>query len=138
MMLFAVIDLFGFLTRPDPKPNKKDTKGNFRYLLSKSGYLPATYKTHWELILKIYRHGVMHQIFPKVSAIAKVGPASPLIDQQVGPYILNVDRLSADVIAAVKQIRQDLTNNSDPQLVVRMNKRLKALEQEDIKAVLTV
>jgi hypothetical protein len=127
MLLFAVIDLFGFLTRDDQNPNKKHTWKNFRYLLSRSGYFPPIYGEYWKRIHELYRHGVVHQIFPKASAIAKAGPNHPLMYEDNGFPVLNVDILSRDVVEAVGRIRRD----SDKQLTQRMKNRLRALAKAD-------
>jgi hypothetical protein len=132
MMLFAVIDLFGFLMRED---KKTDTKGNFEYLLSKSGYFPPIYKSNCERILKLYRHGVMHQIFPKASAITKAGPNRALMDTENGTLVLNVDRLSRDVVKAINQVEESVKQKRDNQLITRMSERLEKLAKEDYQTM---
>lgn len=134
MMLFAAIDLFGFLTRPEPNADKLQTSRNMRYFLGERDYFEQTYEDNSKLLVEIYRHGLMHQIFPKASAIAKAGADQPLIDRQRGNHILNVDRLSTDVVAAMQRIRQDLEENRHPELTARMNGRLRQLQEEDTRA----
>jgi hypothetical protein len=132
MLLFAVIDLFGFLMRPDERANKRKTWKNFKYLLSqKSGYFPRTYDDNWKKIMGLFRHGVMHQFFPKASGIAKAGPNRPLIYEENNIPVLNIDILSRDLVQAIDQIRRDVVDGTDQELVVRMNSRLDSLAEDD-------
>lgn len=131
MLLFAVIDLFGFLTRKDPEADKTKTGDNFEYLLSESRYFPPIYKTYWKRIYELYRCGVIHQIFPKASAIAKAGPKRPLMDTHNGFPVLNVDRLSRDVVKAINEIKKDIEQRRDNQLIQRMDDRLEKIAKQD-------
>jgi hypothetical protein len=131
MMLFAVIDLFGFLMRDDERANKRNTRRNFEYLLSDSGYFPEVYAESWEQILGLFRHGVMHQFFPKASAIAKSGANRPLIYEMNNIPVLNVDVLSGDFVSAIRRIERDIVRGDDWELVVRMNARLDSLAEDD-------
>ena len=133
MLLFAIIDLFGFLTREDKNAEKRQTGKNFEHLLS-SDYFPPVYRKHWKRILKLYRHGVIHQVFPKASAIAKAGPNHPLIYVDSGFLVLNVDRLSRDVVEAINRIRTDIEQH-DRQLIQRMNDRLEEIAKADQEAL---
>ncbi|MBN1804624.1 MAG: hypothetical protein JW837_05195 [Sedimentisphaerales bacterium] len=67
MMLFSVIDFLGFLMRNGKDADKKDTYKNFHYLLSKSGYFPRKYSENknCEKIVKLFRHGIIHQFFQR-------------------------------------------------------------------------
>lgn len=132
MLLFAVIDLFGFLMRPDKRANKRKTSRNFEFLLSESNYFPPeTYSESWERIVRLFRHGVMHQFFPKASGIAKAGLNRPLIYEENNIPILNVDILSRDLVQAIDQIRSDVVDGTDQELIVRMNSRLDSLAEDD-------
>ena len=73
MMLFAVIDFFGYLTRDDSNPKKTDTLANFKYLFSeKAAFFPKIYEDNCDKIVKLFRHGLIHQFFPKASGIGVV------------------------------------------------------------------
>jgi len=131
MFLFAVIDLFGYLVRPDQGANPRKTKRNFKYLLSESGYFPDVYADNWRKILVLFRHGVMHRFFPKASGIAKAGANRPLIYEESNIPVLNVDILSRDLVSAISQIRRDVVQGNDQELIMRMNSRLDSLAEID-------
>ena len=131
MMLFSLIDVFGFLIRPDENANKKKTRRNFEYFLSQSFYFPQTYRSNWNMILTIFRHKVTHQFFPGSSGVAKAGPNEPLIFRYDGNHILNIDILSADVVSAINQIRASILSGNDSDLILRMNNRLDELAHDD-------
>lgn len=137
MMLFAVIDLFGYLSRDDDAtPQKKDTGGNFKYLLSEKANLFSTmYSVNCEKIVKLFRHGLFHQFFPKASGISKAGLGCPLIFESSGIPNLNVDMLSKDVYAALERLKQSIIENRDPDLVERINSRLDKLATEDYETL---
>lgn len=131
MMLFSLIDLFGFLMQPDQNANKRNTRRNFEYLLSESGYFTETYSANLHMILTLFRHGIMHQFFPKASGIAKAGDNKPLIFVNENIPTLNVDVLSADLVRAIDHIRANVLNGNDSDLILRMNNRLDELAQDD-------
>jgi hypothetical protein len=131
MMLFSLIDVFGFLIRPDENANKRNTRRNFEYFLSQSGYLPETYRSNWNMILRIFRHKVTHQFFPGASGVAKAGSNVPLVFRHGGNHILNVDILSADVVQAINQIRANIISGNDSNLILRMNNRIDELAHDD-------
>jgi hypothetical protein len=131
MMLFSLIDVFGFLIRPDKNANKRNTRRNFEYFLLQSCYFPETYRSNWNMILIIFRHRVTHQFFPGASGVAKAGPNAPLIFRHDGNHILNVDILSDDVAQAINQIRVNILSGNDSDLILRMNNRLDELAQDD-------
>lgn len=135
MMVFAVIEFFGYLTRDDSNPKKTDTLGNFRYLLSeKAGFFPKIYEDNCDRIVKLFRHGLIHQFFPKASGIAKAGNY-PLIFESSGIPNLNVDVLSKDVKEALGKIKQSIIQNRDNTLVDRINSRLDKLTKEDYETL---
>jgi len=131
MMLFSLMDLFGFLIRPEQNANKRNTRRNFEYLLSESGYFSEVYAGNWELIIVLFRHGIMHQFFPKASGIAKAGIDAPLIFTHVNKPMLNVDALSVDLVEAINQIRTDIFSKNSSNLILRMNNRIDDLAQDD-------
>lgn len=139
IMLFAVIDLFGYLTRDDSNPKKTCTLENFKYLLSKkAGFFPKIYEVNCDKIVKLFRHGVMHQFFPKASGIAKAGENNPLLFESSGIPILNVDVLSKDVKEALGKIKQSVIQNLDNTIVDRINNRLDKLAKEDYETLSTL
>jgi len=132
MMLFAVIDLFGYLIRDDENPKKTDTLGNFRHFTSEAnGFFPKEYAEGCEKIVKIFRHGLIHQFFPKASGICRAGTQGPLIIEVHGSINLNVDVLSKDIVAALKKVRQSCSAAHNDQLAERINSRLDGLSKED-------
>ena len=135
MMFFSVIDFFGYLTRDDSNPKKTDTLGNFKYLLSeKAGFFPKIYEDNCDRIVKLFRHGLIHQFFPKASGIAKAG-SYPLIFDSSGIPNLNVDVLSKDVKESLGKIKQSIIQDHDNTLVDRINSRLDKLAKEDYEAI---
>ena len=132
MMVFAIIDLFGYLMRDDKQANKRETLKNFTYLFSKTNaYFPELYHDNCEKIVKLFRHGLIHQFFPKASGITKAGFQQPLIFEKSGIPNLNVDVLSADLTAALGKIKQYIIEDHDENMVIRMNERLDKLSKED-------
>jgi len=139
MMLFSIIDFFGFLMRDDENARKTETLQNYEYLLTKSGYFPRIYSEgkNCKKIVKLFRHGMIHQFFPKASAISKAGKDKPLIFEDVSGTIkipiLNVDVLSKDLVDAISKIQEDIINNEEgnKELILRMNSRLDLLAKED-------
>jgi hypothetical protein len=136
MMLFAVIDLFGYLTRDDENPRKTDTLGNFKYLMSeKANLFPKIYNDNYEKIVKLFRHGLIHQFFSKASGISKAGLGNPLIFESSGISNLNVDVLSKGVQDALEKIKKSIAENRDNNLFERMNSRLDKLAKEDYETL---
>jgi hypothetical protein len=135
LMLFAVVDFFGYLTRDDVNPRKGDTVGNFKYLLSKKAdFFPKIYDDNCDRVVKLFRHGLMHQFFPKASGIAKAGNKQ-LIFESSGISNLNVDVLSKDVKEALDKIKQSIIQSHDNTLVDRINSRLDKLAKEDYETL---
>lgn len=103
MLLFAVLDLFGYLVNENPGASKTRTLDNYRAIFSsKHGLLPMQYEEETERIVKLFRHGIMHQFFPKASAVVKVPDKMPLIFPTKGILCLNVDKLSEDVVNVIR------------------------------------
>ena len=132
LTLFSIIDLFGYLTRPDKDAKKRNTQRNFEYLLADSPWFPNTYKTHWKPIVMLFRHGLVHQFFPKAAAITKRGATGPVVrkNRQNDPE-LNVDVLSHDTLKALEELERALDSAGNEQLVMRINERLDKLAKED-------
>lgn len=102
--LFAFLDVTGFLLRSDPSAKKSETSSNIYALLESKLFLPTEYQAERERLVKLFRHGVVHQFFPKASGICRGGDA-PLITIQ-GVPVLNVDRFARDVLAAIPLLRE--------------------------------
>lgn len=136
MMLFAVIDLFGYLTRDDEDPKKTDTLGNFKYLVSEeANFFAKIYNENYKKIVMLFRHGLIHQFFPKASGISRAGLGSPLIFESQGISNLNVDILSKDVQDALGKIKQSIVENHNNKLAERINNRLDKLAKEDYETL---
>lgn len=139
MMLFSIIDLIGFLMREDENAKKEETTKNFEFLLSKSGFFPEIYSesNNWEKIVKLFRHGLIHQFFPKACAISKAGKDNPLIFEvkygEKNIYNLNVDILSRDLVDVIFKIKEYISKNDgvNKEFILRMNRRLDVLAKED-------
>ncbi len=101
----------------------------------KANFFPNIYKDNCEKIVKLFRHGLIHQFFPKASGIAKAGLANQLIFESSGIPNLNVDILSKDVIDALEKIKKSITENRDTNLVERINSRLDKLAKEDYETL---
>jgi len=132
MMCFSIIDLIGYLINPDINTKKRNTSENMEYAFSKSaGLFPAEYAKYSEILIKIFRHGIMHQIFPKASGISKPHPPNDsLIFYITGdkPH-LNVDVLTDDIIEILVDFYVILENNNE--LATRMEERLSILQKDD-------
>ncbi len=142
LTLFALIDVLGFLLRKEDangnKPKPEETGKNFEALLAESNYFSETYsegKT-WSILLKIFRNGIVHTLFPKVSGIAKHG-AKQLITENPGDckFTLNVDRLTKDCLEAFEKIKLMVEEEADEELINRIAERLKQLYDEDSKKI---
>lgn len=80
MLIFAVLDMLGYLVNEDPKASKKATLKNYKVIFStKNGFFPANYEKETDKIVKLFRHGIMHQAFAKASGVAKVAQACTLV-----------------------------------------------------------
>jgi hypothetical protein len=136
MLIFAVLDLLGYLVNEDPKASKTNTFKNYSAIFASNlGLFPIQYEQDTDKIVKLFRHGLMHQFFPKASAIAKATVGQPLIFPASKNLCLNVDRLSADLVHAISVLRRRLESgpNGDDDLVERINGRLDILTKEDFE-----
>ena len=100
---------------------------------SKHGLFPKQYENEAERIVKLFRHGIIHQFFPKASAIAKSSEDRDLIDLSGNVPCLNVDRLSKDVLNAIRQLGWRIANGKCDELAERINNRLDILAREDFE-----
>ena len=133
MLIFATLDLLGYLINKDPKACKLRTYDNYKAIFSSTLYLfPLEYDKKKNNIVKIFRHGLIHQVFPKASAIAKHSIARPLISELPdGRPCLNVDRFCLDFINATRKLRACIKSGDHDELAEQMNDRLDQLAQED-------
>lgn len=135
MFAFAVIDLFGCLMRPSAAIIKErdDTAANITHFLGdQAGLFPPEYKSNTEILIKLFRHGMTHQVLPKASGIAKItgGPTRGLIFYQPpGHPNLNADKLVDDLISAFR-ILHDKTHG-DTELASLMASKIQFLRKED-------
>ena len=138
MMAISVLDLFGYLMRPEENAKKRETKKNIEHFLIDTALFPEVYNNESDIIVELFRHGIMHQIFPKACGIAKTNPANDKIiffTDENTPN-LNVDVLVDDLLAALEKLQ--IKVESDSILAQRMNHRLEQMQQEDIKKLKTV
>ncbi len=133
MFLFVIMEFFGYLIRDDvPNPNQKDTKGNLSqlFLNSLAGF-PPEYVAHSCELVHLFRHGLMHQIFPKASGIRKAGATRPLFASFDNLNHLNVDRLAEDVLKMIECLRSGLPGS--PALCEQMSLRMDKVSEKDFK-----
>lgn len=139
MFLFVVADLFGFLVRTDSeRPKLKDTPGNLRAIFAHPiANFPTDYSTRVDILCHLFRHGLMHQIFPKAAGIRKVGvqtevgARAPLFKNFDGLDHLNVDRFGFDVLKMLANFREKLADNSRADLNKQMSERLDQMSKRD-------
>ncbi len=133
MLLFVIIDLFGFLVRTDSrKPKIDDTKGNFKAIFSHPlASFPNEYLTRLDTLVYLFRNGLMHQIFPKACGIRKAGEESPLFDFFDGLDHLNVDRLAQDVLSMIFDFCDHISDEDSAYLCNQMSQRLDLMSQRD-------
>jgi hypothetical protein len=132
MFLLAILDLFGYLIRNDRKSNPKDTRGNLSAIFSKDiGLFPEEYGEEVDVLIDLYRHGMMHQVFPKASGIIKAKRNVPLFQTYDGFRHLNVDRMGEDVLHMLDKLSQILSQNVQSELQMQMSHRLDVLAEKD-------
>lgn len=134
MLVFSSLDLIGYLIRPTEGAKKEETKKNIVFALSQDAALfPAEYELVAKAIVKLFRHGVMHQLFPKACGISKPSPKNNHLVfwmDETTPH-LNVDVLVDDLLVAINRLRERAQTESD--MASRMESRLAALKEDDSK-----
>lgn len=134
MLIFAILDLLGYLINEDPNASKRATSKNYEVIFSSTlGLFPAQYEEETEKIVKLFRHGIMHQFFAKASGVTKATVDKPLIYLVNDTPHLNVDRLSVDVINAIRQLRQRIESGACDDLAEQINSHLDILAEDDFK-----
>jgi hypothetical protein len=132
LFCFAIVDYFGFLMRSDERnPDKRKTEKNIRWLFVESGRFPVVYSKSSRILVRLFRHGIAHQCFPKACGLGKCGPKHPLFFVVEGALQLNVDVLAKDVLKFLQQLKTDIAADDESAIAVRMDSRLTQLNQED-------
>lgn len=129
--LFAVLDVLGYLTRPEPNASKNETMKNIMALVSDSSLFPADYADHSKVLVTQFRHGVIHQFFPKAAGIGRFDESKPLLIDYPGGTSLNVDRLEKDTLIAIQRLKCRVSLPESDALCVQMSNRLDQLATED-------
>lgn len=135
---FSLLDLFGFLTRENinkrTSASIKDTKGNISWSLELffSNSLETDEK---EIIIEIYRHGVVHSFFPKLSNIRN-SKDGPMLSQNGTTCDFNVYPFSKIFIDEVKRFA--LKAKDDIETLKVIYSRLQLLQSEQSKAVMPI
>ena len=128
MFAFAVLDLVGFLMRPAPAL-PEECKKNIKFSLSSDAdILPNEYQDNTELLLTLFRHGIMHQVLPKAAGIMKlpVGIELPLIfcKSKEDIPILNADKLVDDLVKCLAILEERVRSPAGDILASQMDQRL--------------
>jgi len=137
MLLFALTDLFGFLVRTDcKKPKIEDTKRNLKAIfVHELGKFPAEYKAKSDTLAGLYRHGLMHQVFPKAAGIRKAGPNKALFHRFDYLDHLNVDRFAMDVIRMLESFTSEIPLPEWRSLRDEMSYRLDQMSDSNFRAM---
>ena len=133
MLLFATADLFGYLIRNDCRnPKLDDTKANLKALFSHPlGNFPSEYADRLNILVYLFRHGLMHQVFPKMAGMQKKGPNSPLFSFFDDLDHLNVGRFSEDILEMISNFKKNLSKPEWATLCDQMSKRLNKMAKND-------
>lgn len=131
MTVFSCMDILGFLLRPDTSQDdlslvKKQTSENIKYFLNqyyvRKGYI---IENDIKPLTSLYRHGLMHQFFPKSvnihkTPVRKTQPPFQVISYTVGKnggssrrHCLNVSDFTECFLSALNDIRQDFDSEDD-------------------------
>ena len=140
MMAFALLDLLGFLMRDGPitAPEVQNGRANIGYALSRgAGLFPPEYEKNTALLIELFRHGLVHQVFPRSAAISKASPACWLITitPDTRLPVLNVDRLTDDLMTALEKLEERLRSKAGDVVASRMNAKILFLHKESAKAL---
>ncbi|HXC98760.1 MAG TPA: hypothetical protein VN048_05420 [Verrucomicrobiae bacterium] len=137
MFLFATVELFGFLVAAPPV-QIRDTAGNIEACFSHpiSGF-PTEYTKRSKTLVRLCRHGLMHQIFPKALGIRKVPTRNtdylPLFESIDGCEQLNVDRFGNDVLSMLKNFTAKIAVPRWENLNKQMSERLDQISESDLR-----
>lgn len=133
---FSIMDYFGFLTRAGANVQKEKTADNITHFIEH--YFPRTPNPPppADLLIKIFRHGLMHQFFPKACGISSHphrGIIVGLVDAETS--CMYVKDLANAVLFGLNEIRKELAGRDGIKLAKTMNERLDHLIEEDHKAL---
>ncbi len=87
-------------------------------------------------LVSIYTGGIgseLNRWFQKASAVAKLSNDRPLIDLSGNVSCMNVDRLSEDVLNAIRKLARRIESGECDDLAERINCRLDILAKEDFE-----
>jgi len=135
MLLFAIVDLFGYLLREDSRrPNVSETEKNLRAIFKHPlAKFSPEYTERVQTLSGLFRNGLMHQIFPKAAGIRKAGNTPQLFDRFDDLDHLNVDRFSADVLTMIRNLCECLPAPGWIDLREQMSERLDRITQCDFR-----
>lgn len=131
--LFAVLDVLGYLVRPERNAKKLETMKNLKALFDDASLFPIQYRTHADKLVTQFRHGVIHQFFPKAAGIGRYGEDGQLIVSFSHGISLNVDRLEKDSIVAINELEMRIRLPENEDLCDQMSDRIDLLAAEDWK-----
>jgi len=129
MFAFAVLDLVGYLTREDPNARRDQTEKNIQHALSR--FSPLEYSRYADLLIKLVRHGIVHQALPKAAGIAKADAARLVTFGSRGIPGVNVDRLVDDLLEVLGALETEVRSAPNGQLARRMKCRVEELQKTD-------
>jgi len=133
MFLFSIVNLFGYLMK---ESEKQQTREAFQYIFDvQCNLFPEIYFLNWEALLKLYRDGLMHQVFPKGCGISKGKVIALLLkkDEKGRIVNLNVNVFTRDLKSAIEKIKIRITSEECIDLAIRMNERLDKLADYDFR-----
>jgi hypothetical protein len=134
MLIFTALDLLGFLVNDDPNARKTNTAKNYQAIFSSDlGLFPEEYEAATDMLVKLFRHGIVHQFFSKASAMGKFNNLMPFIVKSGTVPCLNVDRLTEDFTKAVRLLRERIASGKNKSIIKRINDRLDRLASDDYK-----
>jgi hypothetical protein len=132
MLIFATLDLLGFLVNDDPNASKTNTAKNYQVIFSSDlGLFPEEYQVATDVLVKLFRHGIVHQFFSKASAMGKFNTSMPHILRSGTVPCLNIDRFTEDFRNAVHMLRDRIASGEYNFLTERINDRLDVLARDD-------
>jgi|GEM_PF-5745344 len=146
LAVFALVDLFGFYVRTDLKVKKvvidefddkglyelkADTTQSIRLFLENKRYFPSIANQDIPHIVRIYRHGLVHQYFSKYSGIGKPTFQTKLFYKTNTLFSLNVNVFTELVRDAIKSLKLDVLNDFDRNLTLRIFRRKDYLSRQD-------
>ncbi|MBW1989115.1 MAG: hypothetical protein JRI97_06175 [Deltaproteobacteria bacterium] len=131
MLLFAVVELFGYLISDGKAKLYHNTKANFLAIFEHkiTGFSPE-YIQNLDILVE-YRHSLMHQIFPRYAAISKAGTTDFLFCNNGEHICLNVDCFSKDVINMIDNLDKTLHLDEWADLRKQMSERIDKIIQLD-------